>query len=210
MKLMDKTVAAFVEELASSSPAPGGGTIAATTGAFAAGLGSMVCQLTLGNEKYPEAQELLPRVLDSLTQQKELLVSLADEDTEAFNQVMAAFKLPKSTDEEKAARKAAIGGANILATSVPLRTAEAAVRVAELLPYVLQHGNTNALSDCGVAIECAHTAAQGALMNVAINLPGVKDAEKAAGFRIQKEALQQRVEKHYRHGLDLLQERLAY
>ncbi len=94
MKLMKMTVEDFAAELASDSPAPGGGTIGATAGAFAAGLGAMVCRLTIGNDKYPDAQAVLPTALEVLDGAKDKFIYLADADTDAFNKVMAAFKTP--------------------------------------------------------------------------------------------------------------------
>lgn len=196
--LVKMKVDEFVEELASSSPAPGGGTIAAVSGAFAAGLGAMVCALTLGNPKYPEAQPFLPEVQEKLDALRARFLELADEDTEAFNRVMAAYKLPKETEEEKEQRKAAVAQANIGAAQVPLMTAQAAVEVLTLLPEVITHGNVNTISDCGVAMECARTAAVGALMNVDVNLPSIRDEETRKDLKNQRKGVYARYESAYR------------
>ncbi len=210
MILMKMTVEDFAAELASSSPAPGGGTIAATAGAFAAGLGAMVCRLTIGNDKYPEAQEVLPTALKVLDQAREKLIELADADTDAFNQVMAAFQMPKNTEQEKALRKEAIAAANLEATKIPMQTAETAVAVGEALVQVIRFGNTNALSDCGVGIECARTAAQGAFMNIAINLPSIKDPKLATEFTAKKEELAKCSAFFYESAISVLKEKLGY
>lgn len=208
--LVKMKVDEFVAELASDSPAPGGGTIAAVTGSFGAGLGSMVCNLTIGNAKYPEAQPFLPDVQKKLDSLKNEFIILADEDTEAFNSVMAGFRMPKGTDEEKALRKSAIAEANIGATRVPMTTARAAVSVLELFPEVITYGNVNALSDCGVAIECAHVAGKGALMNVAINLPSIKDLKIKEEMIKQKDSIQEELESAYKKVVGVLANKFEY
>ena len=208
--LMKMKVNEFVAELASSSPAPGGGTIAAVTGSFAAGLGAMVCQLTIGNAKYPDAQDILIEILPKLNVSWKRLVSLADEDTAAFNNVMAAFKLPKVTDEDKAVRKKAINQANLEATKIPMMTAEEAIGVLENLLFVVKYGNINALSDCGVAIECSKTAALGALMNVAINFPAIKSENDIAELSSKKAELESRLKNAYRVASDELKFKFVY
>jgi len=201
---MELSVRDFIVELASASPAPGGGTIAVVTGAFAAGLGSMVCGLTIGNDKYPEAQSILPAVREALDGTCKRMVELADEDTAAFNRVMAAFKLPKDTDKEKAIRSDAIQTANLEATKVPLESASCTVSVAEALIQVVRYGNENTLSDCGTAIECARASAEGAFMNVDINLPGVKDEVIAGELRKRRDELKNKADYFYNSAMELL------
>ncbi len=210
MLLMDMTVRDFTEELASISPAPGGGTIAAVNGAYAAGLGYMACALTLRKPKNEEAPANLEPVALRLAEVKLLFMQYADDDTAAFNKVMAAFKLPKETEAEQAARKQAIAEANLLATQVPLQTARLATEVCEALPNVVQYANGNVLSDCGVAVECARTGALGAFMNVGINLPGVKDEKAAAEFAAELENLKKRLAAAYEKGTGALRERFEY
>ncbi len=209
MILMDMTVKDFTAELASASPAPGGGTIAAVNGAFAAGLGAMACAVSLKKAEAEEAAHLQPAA-KVLLEAKDLLLQLADDDTEAFNVVMAAFKLPKDTDEQMAARKKAIAAANVGATEVPMQTAGAAVGVCEALEQVVRFANPNVMSDCGVAVECAKTAALGAFMNVAINLPGVKDEKIAGEFRTKLDALKKKLDFHYASATAVLKERFEY
>lgn len=210
MLLMDMTVKDFVEELASLSPAPGGGTIAAVNGAFAASLGAMVCALTLRKPKNPDAPAHLEPAMKVLAEARALLVQYADDDTAAFNQVMASFKLPKETDEEISVRKKAIADANVQATFVPMQTSEKSVAVCEAMEQVTRFANDNLMSDCGVAIECARTAALGAFMNVSINLPGIKDEKLAAVFAARLEVLKKKLKFHNKRATGILKERFEY
>jgi formiminotetrahydrofolate cyclodeaminase len=123
---------------------------------------------------------------------------------------MAGFRLPKVTDEEKAARKAAIAEANIGAAQVPMTTAQAAVQVLELLPEVITYGNVNTLSDCGVATECAHVAGIGALMNVAINLPSIKDEEKKQELEKMRDDAKKGLETAYKNVVGVLALKFDY
>ncbi len=207
--LMDLSVKDFLSELASTSPAPGGGTIAALNGAMAAALGSMVCGLTIGNEKYPEAQNILPTAKELLEKLGMDFALLADEDTAAFNKVMAAYKLPKATEEEKTARRLAIQAANLEATNIPMKTAENAIAVAEALVQVARYGNQNAASDCGVALECAKAAATGALMNVSINLPSLKDTLLTEEYLKKKAELEKKMSYFYRCGMEEVEGKLS-
>jgi len=194
MKLDD-----FVAELASSSPAPGGGTIAAVTGSFAAGLAEMVCNLTIGNPKYADAQPFLPDVATKLKTIRLALLRLADEDTDAFHQLMEAYRMPKETLEEREARSLSIETAALWATKVPMKTAEYSAEILELLPEVITYGNVNAISDCGVAMESAHTAGLGALMNVSINLKTLKEKHRQEMLNQEKELLERRLGKAYKN-----------
>ena len=167
----------FLDSVASSEPAPGGGAVSALAGALAAGLAAMVGRLTAGKRKYADVSEEM-RVL--IVQAEELRASLTariDEDTAAFNAVMAAYKLPKGSDEEKAARSAAIQTAMAGAAEVPLSTARDALAAMELALVVALKGNVNAVTDAGTAAWMAMAAIQGAALNVRINATSVKDAE---------------------------------
>lgn len=210
MLLMDRTVRDFTEELASASPAPGGGTIAAVNGAYAAGLACMACALTVRKPKNEEAPANLGPVALHLTEAKLQFMQYAEDDTEAFNKVMAAFALPKETEAEQVVRRQAIAEANLLATKVPLQTARLATEVSEALVAVVQYANGNVLSDCGVALECARTAALGAFMNVGINLPSVKDEEAVAAFATELKILKKRLGDAYEKGAGALGVRFTY
>lgn len=176
MKLTDYTIKQFEDELASSSPAPGGGSAAALCGATGAALASMVANLTLGREKFKDAEEAMREVLSRADALRGEFLALAEEDTTAFNAYMAAAKLPKATEEEKAARGLALERAAAGAADVPLRTLEACAALAELAKEAADFGNPNVLSDAGVAALLALAAAKSAAFNVRVNLPGIKDA----------------------------------
>ena len=173
--LIDLTVTDFLDELASDSPAPGGGSVAALNGALGAGLIAMVARLTIGKKGYDAVQSLMEETRDGADRLKQRLTELVDEDTQAFNAVMAAFKLPKETDEDKAARSAAIQAGYQQAIHTPMETAESCLAVLELAAAIAGKGNANAASDLGVAAQVAYAGVEGAVMNVKINLPAIKD-----------------------------------
>lgn len=179
MKLIEQTVLDFIKSVNSSSPAPGGGSVSALSGSLSAALARMVGHLTIPKKAFKaltkEEQELFTQAFETLDELGHELLLLIDKDTEAFNTIMEAFKLPKSTDEEKKQRRQAIRDATIVATEVPLTVARRSIEILELLPIIVQFGNKNCLSDVGVAALQAEAAIKGALMNVKINLPGIKD-----------------------------------
>lgn len=173
--LMELRVGQFVDSLASDTPAPGGGSASALAGALAAGLIEMVARLTQGREEYAESQVEMKAVLNAAGPIRLELSDLVDRDTQAFNSVMAAMRLPRGTEEEKTTRRAAIQEATKEATQVPLRVAELACELLALARVVAQKGNPNAVTDAGVAGRLALAAAEGAGLNVAINLPSIRD-----------------------------------
>jgi len=181
--LVSLAVRDFSAALSSDAPAPGGGSASAAAGAMGAALLGMVCRLTLGKEKYRESWEELERVASAMDANRDTLLGLVDEDTRAYDAIVAARKLPKETPEEKAARKKAIDEATILATTVPMQTAFFAMESIAKAPLVLEKGNPNCASDAFVAALLLSAAVEGALANVRINLPGVSDAGLAEGFR---------------------------
>ena len=166
----------YIDLLASDAPAPGGGSASALCGAQGAGLCAMVAALTLGKKKYEEHQELCRDVYEQARTLSERMCALIDEDTEAFNRVSAAFKLPKDTDEDKAARKTAIAEATLGATMVPLDTLYRAHDGLELAKMLIGKSNTNCASDIGVAALTLVSCARGAWLNILINLGGISDA----------------------------------
>jgi glutamate formiminotransferase/formiminotetrahydrofolate cyclodeaminase len=170
----------FADELSSDSPAPGGGSVAALCGSLSAALSAMVAALTWAKKGMEERRPKMLRVGKQGQALKDWFVNAVDADTEAFNAVIAARRLPKKTDEEKQAREAAIEAANQEATRVPLRVLEHCVEAFELAAEVAAQGNPASVSDAGVAGACALAAAEGAALNVRINLPGLTD-RKAAG-----------------------------
>ena len=165
----------FANELSSDSPAPGGGSVASLAGALAAGLAAMVSNLTAGKKGYEAHRELMLRVGVEGQRLKDEFLYDIDRDTDAFNEVMAAMKLPKKTDEEKAARAAAMEAANKGATLVPLGVLQRCVPALELAREMARHGNRNSISDSGVGGLMGRAAAEGAWYNVLINLKGLED-----------------------------------
>lgn len=182
MKLIEMTVADYLDILASDAPAPGGGSAAALCGAQGAGLVTMVAGQTTSKKRYEAEWPIAQKVIDEGMPIYRALTLQVDKDTDAYNLVAAAFKMPKETDEEKAARRKAIADATLVATEVPFETLRLAAQALELANTLPGHYNTNCASDLGVGIHNLHTAVHGAWMNVQINLGGVKDEEKAAFF----------------------------
>ena len=173
--LYDLTIRTYIEMLASSEPSPGGGATAALNGAQGAALVSMVCNLTIGREKYAEFEAEMIKIRHSSEQLRTLLTDLIHEDSTAFDGVMAAYRMPKTTPEEKTARSFAIQEGLKHATYVPLRTLEACVAVLELAPGVIANGNPNVASDGGAGVLAAHAGMMTAALNVRINLNAIKD-----------------------------------
>lgn len=174
-RTLDILVPAFLDDLASSSPAPGGGGAAAVTGAMGAALVSMVCNLTIGRQRYAQVEGEMREALDRAESLRAELQQLAEDDVVAFNRLSAAYKLPRVTDSDIAIRKDAIQESLKRATEVPLRTARAATAILPLCPPVAERGNQAAVSDIGVAALLAHAAVRSALLNVEINLRTIED-----------------------------------
>ena len=178
-KLIDLTVKGFADETSRESPAPGGGTISAYMGALGAALGTMVANLSSHKPGWDARWEEFSNWADKGQKIQAELMTLVDEDTEAFNRIMEAFGLPKKTEEEKAARSAAIQAATLFATQVPLHTMQASFKVFELCKAMAEEGNPNSVSDAGVGVLAARAAVLGAGLNVKINASGLKDHETA-------------------------------
>lgn len=174
-RLTDMTARAFADETASESPAPGGGSISAYLGALAAALATMVANLSSHKAGWDDRWEEFSNWAVIGQKVKDDLLLLVDEDTAAFNRVMDAFGLPKTTDEEKAARTAAIQDATRYATEVPLRTMQRAFDAFEIVKAMVDEGNPNSVTDAGVGALCARSAVIGAYLNVKINAAGLKD-----------------------------------
>lgn len=179
MKLVDMNMTEYLDVLQSDAPAPGGGSVSALAGAQGAALFMMVADLTLGREKYAEYQDICKKAKEKGEAIYEELTGEIDKDTEAFNLVAAAFKMPKETEEEKAARRKAIAEGTLIATEVPFRTMELGYQALMLAKTMIGKSNPNAASDLGVAILNLTGCIKGAWLNVKINLPGVKDEAKA-------------------------------
>lgn len=175
--LTEKTITKFLDELASNSPAPGGGSVAALSGALGAALTSMVCNLTIGKKKYQEVDGAMRSVLKQSEELRRTFASLVDEDTVAFTKVMEAYALPKDTEDQKALRNAAVQEATKEAALVPLRVMKHVIDALALAKTVAEKGNVNSISDAGVSALMLHAAAQGAALNVRINLNSITDSE---------------------------------
>ncbi len=174
-KLVDMTCKDFADETASESPAPGGGSISAYMGALAAALGTMVANLSAHKAGWDDRWEEFSNVAEQGRELQDKLIHLVDEDTEAFNRIMDVFAMPKKTDEEKAARAAAMQAATLYATEVPLRTMEAAYATFDVVEAMARKGNPASVSDAGVGALAARAAVLGAQLNVRINAAGLKD-----------------------------------
>ena len=172
---MEMTVRDFQAALASSSPTPGGGTAAAISLGQASALTIMVCDLTIGKDKWSEGWPIAEKAMHLAVKIMTRAGELADEDSDAFDDVMQSFRLPKDTEEEKTSRRQAIRKATLVATEKPFETAKLALDLLEVLPELAAKGNGNAVSDVGVAGLLASAACKGAIFNVDINLPGLPD-----------------------------------
>ena len=197
-RLVDMTCAAFSEETASESPAPGGGSISAYMGALAAALGTMVANLSSHKAGWDERWEFFSDWAENGMAVMNELLALVDEDTAAFNKIMDVFGMPKGTPEEKEARAAAMQVATLYATEVPLRTMKAAYKAFDVVRAMATEGNPNSVSDAGVGALAARSAVMGACLNVKINAAGLKDrevAERLINEANEIQALAQQAEK---------------
>ena len=187
-RLVDLTVKGFADETARESPAPGGGSVSAYMGAMGAALGTMVANLSSHKPGWDDRWEEFGRWAEQGMALQQELLHLVDEDTEAFNRIMAAFGMPKGTDEEKRLRSAAIQAGTLFAAQVPLQTMKVATKVFALCRAMVEQGNPNSVSDAGVGALAARAAVIGAGLNVKINASSLKDKEQAA--RLIQEAEQ--------------------
>ena len=194
-KLVDMTCTGFAEETASESPAPGGGSISAYMGALAAALGTMVANLSSHKAGWDDRWEYFSNWADNGMGVMNELLYLVDEDTAAFNKIMDVFGMPKGTDEEKAARAAAMEAATLYATQVPLRTMKAAYRAFDVVRAMAEEGNPNSVSDAGVGALAARSAVMGACLNVKINAAGLKDRAVADALVKEAEEIQAAAQK---------------
>lgn len=185
MKLIDMTVSRYLDDLASVSPAPGGGSAAALCGAQGAGLAAMVASFTIGRKKFADFEENAIAVRDAELILTEKLKEQIDKDTEAFNLVAAAFKMPKTTEEEKAERSKAIQAGTLVSTEVPFETMVLALEALRTAEKLLAGFNDGAASDLGVAAFNLLTCVKGAWLNVCINIGSLKDKEAAESFRVR-------------------------
>lgn len=175
--LTKKTIDEFLNDLASSSPAPGGGSVAALSGALGAALTSMVANLTIGKKKYIDVEPNMKKVVREAEDLRVKFASLVEKDTQAFNKVMEAFGLPKETEDQKALRSAAIDEATREATLIPLEVMKHCIDCLALAREVASKGNRNSISDAGVSGLMLHAACEGGALNVKINLNTIRDTD---------------------------------
>lgn len=194
-KLVDLSARGLAEETASESPAPGGGSISAYMGALGAALGTMVANLTAHKAAYDDRWEEFSDAAEKGQDLMEELLHLVDEDTAAFNRIMAVFAMPKKTDAEKAARAEALEAATLYATQVPLRTMNKAYEVFDLVENMAGNGNPASVTDAGVGALAARAAVRGAGLNVRINAAGLKDRKAAEALVAEAEKIEQEAEK---------------
>ena len=184
----------FYDQVASSSPAPGGGSVSASLGSLAACLAAMVCRLTVGKKKYEGVKAELTEARDKADALRKELEQLIDTDKDAFNSVIDAFKLPKSTDAQIAAHDTAIQAATKTATTVPLTVMRRSVEALEFALVVAEKGNENSISDAGVAGLAGMAAVEGASYNVRINLKNLSETSFVNATRDEMTRLRQRGE----------------
>ncbi len=185
----------FLDELSIDSPAPGGGSVAALTGALAASLGSMVSNLSVGNKKCAEHKDVLDSYAVDLQRIKKQLAEAIDKDTQAFNMIMAAMRLPKETEQQKELRNKAVQEATIKAINVPLSVAETSLDCLKILQKLPESGLSAAMSDIAVAVHCAMTAIHGAIYNIIINLPGLEDKARIQEYLEKAKSIRNNAEK---------------
>lgn len=188
-RLVDMTCRKFAETTASEAPAPGGGSVAAYMGALGAALGTMVANLSAHKPGWDDRWREFSDCAERGQALMQKLLALVDEDTEAFNRIMAVFAMPKGTEAEKVARAEALESATLHATQVPLRTAETAAEAFPLLLEMARKGNPASASDAGVGALAARAAVRGALLNVKINAASLKDRDEAARLVARGEAV---------------------
>ncbi len=194
MKLQDLSIKQFLEQTSSNEPVPGGGSVSALNGAIASSLAQMLASLTIGRKNYVEVEDLMKEQSAKYEAFRTEFLNDIDRDSEAYNLVMGAYKMPKETDEEKAIRSEKIQEATKVASLVPMEIAERALEMLDLIAETTRKGNKNAITDGCVAMMTCRTAVLGALLNVRINLGGLKDAELVKELaekcdRIEKEAI---------------------
>ncbi len=198
----------YLEKLASEAPTPGGGSASGVVGSLAAALVAMVGRLTAGKLEDEGLRGQLQRLVAEADELRSQLLGLADEDEAAFDRVMATYKLPKTTDEEKERRKAAVQEALKGATEVPCRTAEACLQVLHKARVMAEHGTPTAISDVGTAAYLAEAALHSALLNVDINLKYLKDEAFRSEHARKRETLAQEAPRLREEILKLVKERM--
>jgi glutamate formiminotransferase / formiminotetrahydrofolate cyclodeaminase len=207
-KLVAKDLAAFADETASESPAPGGGSISAYVGALGAALGTMVANLSAHKRGWDEHWERFSVAAEQGQRIKNALVHAVDEDTDAFNAIMSAFGLPNASPDEKAVRKAAIQAATKQAIAVPFAVMSTAMEAFPLLRQMVEHGNPNSVTDAGVGALCIRSAVLGAFLNVKVNALGLEDKAYAQEVVQKGESMVEEANRLEREIIDLVRAKL--
>lgn len=187
--LFDKSLRDIIELSSSKSPTPGGGSISAIAGALGLSMAAMVCNLTLGKEKYSDVEPEVKIILKTAEGLINRLMELTGDDIKVFSKVMSAYRMPRASDEEKEAREAAVQEALKGATEIPMEIARACLKALQVSCRLASIGNKTAVSDAGVAAVLAEAALSGALLNVDINTPMIKDRDYSDRILAEKEKL---------------------
>ena len=180
----------YLDDAAANKPAPGGGSVSACVGALGAALVSMVCNLTVGREKFADVDAEMTTLVAASEAARVRLEQLLQDDTTAYNGVITAFKMPKDTDAEKAARKAAVQAGLIIAADVPLEICKVAVEVCRLSKTAAELGNPQAVTDAGIGAILGEAAVVGAALNVRINLGSIEDCDYTSAAAAQIDEIQ--------------------
>lgn len=208
-RLLNMDLRAFADETASESPAPGGGSIAAYIGALGVSLGTMVANLSSHKPGWDERWEEFSKWAEQGQHLKDQLLNLVDEDTLAFNNIMNAFGLPKTSDEEKKARTEAIQSATRYATEVPFKVMELCLSSFDVIAAMAESGNPNSVSDAGVGALCARSAVMGAFLNVKINASGLKDKNFVENILLRGQEIQDKAVKFEQNILEVVNRKIA-
>ena len=188
--LTELTIKEFINKVISNDPVPGGGSVSALNGALAGALAAMVANLTIGRKKYAEVNDIMVELSSRFEKLSSRLIEDVDRDSDAYNRVFAAFKMPKDTDEEKQVRSEAIQRETKYAAQVPMEVARAVYEVLPMIDTVAQKGNSNAVTDACVSMMCARTAILSALLNVRINLTSIKDEAFVNAMREEADTIE--------------------
>jgi formiminotetrahydrofolate cyclodeaminase len=205
---LNQSLQNFIDDISSSSPTPGGGSVSAFCGVLGTSLGLMVCNLTIGKKKYESVQEEILQLKSNLEKYKEKFLELYDLDSKAFDKVMDAFKLPKDTDEEKSRRTEAIENATIEATETPINVIKTSLEALNEIVRLSEIGNQNSLSDTGVAIQLLKTCAEGAMLNVMINTKSLNDRDRAMNLVLNAAQVLSEVESKSEQALNTIKKKL--
>jgi formiminotetrahydrofolate cyclodeaminase len=203
--IADQKINEFLEDLSSSSPAPGGGAASALVASIAVSLASMVANLTIGKKKYVAVELEMKNIATEASTLRDSLTHLMDKDVEEFNTIMAAYKLPKETEQQKEYRDKKIEEASIGASNVPLEIARSCLKIMDLSLTVIKMGNNNALSDGICGFQFAYSALKGALANVKINLKNMNDPATLQKFNFEVETIEAEAKNKYESNLELIE-----